>query len=248
MPKAKTHDFKGKIYSEIPDEIAKLLDVKAGEELEFLNPHKDLIIITKPTKVTVAKKSRYNLTPEEIAVVNKVYSIRYYDRSRENVLKKIENYEIPTFNNLFVKGILFEYSKQEKKWVGIDRKFFADFFKKEEPKKEHTDPMISQLQKDGYLVIQNDSQAKNFVDKLKKAGMYKQIKGVRGFDKKYYIIMLDKLNEIEGNLIKTLDKERVLDDISKELKITKDLCKAAIEVLRDDGTVIEKKRELYVSA
>ncbi len=251
MSKAKTHIFKGQLYSEIPDEIAKLLNVKAGEELEFLNPHKDLIIITKPTiseTTTVTPKSKFSMTPEETAVVLKVNSIRYYDRSRENVLNKIENWEIPVFNNLFGKGILFEYTKQDKKWVGIDRKFSAEFFKREEPAKTSKDPMIAQLEKDGYMVIANEGEARMVNDKLKRAGLDKMVKGVRGFDRKFYLIMMEKLNDIEGNIIKALEKEKVLDDLSKELKISKDLCKAAIEVLREDGTVIEKKRELYVSA
>lgn len=133
MPKAKTHDFKGKVYSEVPDEIVKLLNIKAGDELEFLNVYKDMIVITKPagtktekveTKTEAKKEETKALDADELEVLEKVNSVKYFDRSRENVLKKLENWEIPIFNNLFHKKVLFEYTKKDKKWVGISKEYF----------------------------------------------------------------------------------------------------------------------------
>lgn len=247
MPKAKTHDFKGKIYSEIPDEIAKLLNVKAGDELEFRNVYRDLILVTPVgSKAEAPTKERGGLNEEEWRVLKDVNSVRYYERTRENVLKKLDNKDIAIFNSLFSKKVFFDFSKKGQKWVGIAKEFFP-LLVKERTKKQASDPMISKLQNQGYLVLSNEAEARMLNDKLKKARLFNSVKGVRGFDKRFYIIMLEKLHEIEGNLLKALEKERVLKDLSKELNISEELCKTAIEVLREDGSVIEKKKELYVS-
>ncbi|MCX6010164.1 MAG: hypothetical protein NTW48_09085, partial [Chloroflexi bacterium] len=90
------------------------------------------------------------------------------------------------------------------------------------------------------------AQMKALNDKIRNEKL--PVRGIRGFDKRYYIMSQEKLSEIEGRLEKALTKEKTLKAISAELGLPEDFCRAAVEILREDGTIIEKRKNSYVLA
>jgi hypothetical protein len=71
---------------------------------------------------------------------------------------------------------------------------------------------------------------------------------VRGFDKKYYIIGKPALADLERKFDRLLAKEKQLKAVADELGVKEGLARAAIEVLREEGKIIEKRRGTYCLA
>jgi len=228
--KAKTHDFKGEVYAKIPDSVVKKLGIEPGDEIEFLE---------EGGKIIVASGEKA-LREEELTVLKKVNSVKHYERTRENIAKLLSGAEPSIFSRLFEKKVLFDYEKEGKRLVGISKEFFLLVVEKE-------DPLITKLFAQGYLVLSEPSEANALNDRLQEAKRDSEVRGVRGFDTKYYVMTLQKLSEIEAKIMRALESEKVLADLSSELKAPEDLCKAAIEVMKEDGSVIEKKKDVFVS-
>ena len=69
---------------------------------------------------------------------------------------------------------------------------------------------------------------------------------MRGFDRAYYIITSEALETIGSDIIAVLkDGTLALNVIASECGIETDLCKAVLEVLRESGDIIEKRKDTY---
>jgi bifunctional DNA-binding transcriptional regulator/antitoxin component of YhaV-PrlF toxin-antitoxin module len=239
--KAKTYSYKGRLYTEIPKEAADLLKIKSGDEIDFTSI-RDIVFISPSAKQAELKKEEIakqaELKKEEIELLKKVNSIKHYDRTYNNIVKILESSERKMLDDLFKRDVLFEYSRSGKKLVGLDKKYFQYIIDDKGP--------IEKLRKEGYLVLEDEQKAKELNDSIKREKL--PVRGIRGFDKRYYIVTGEKLKEVENKLSKILTKEKNLKAISSELDVAEDLCKAVLEILLADGEIFEKKRNTYILA
>lgn len=249
MATGKTHEFKGKIYSEIPEEVAEKLGIKAGEDIEFENPYENLIVVhPKGEEATPVrkeeKKETKGLNEDELKVLKKIGAIKHWERTPENIKSRLKDDEEEVFNDLITDNVLFEYEKEGETRIGIEREYFS--LATENTKKSKTpSSLIKKLEKQGYLVIEDEDAVKDLQEKLRKQEKAEEVKGVRGFDKNYYIIKKDKLQEIEDEIKDLLDEEKIIHEVSEDLDLEEKLCKAALVVLREDGEVVEKGKNIY---
>lgn len=248
--RARTHEFGKKVFTEIPAEIVRVLGVRPGDELEFFPAYKNVVVVApidkeaggqipaateNPRELAArAGKAEDNgtagLAEKEIGVLRKVNAIKYYDRTMENIQKNLSKEEKEILNGLIMNKIVFRYVKNKKELFGISR----EFFKLVEAGKE-----IPNFE---YAVLNYEGEASEVLKKTPK------VKAVRGFDKKFYLIREDLLRNIEQKFEKTLKKEKGICAIAAELKIDEGLCRAAIENLKEEGTIIEKKKDTYALA
>jgi len=243
--KTKTYSYRGRIYSEIPKEIADILTIKSGDEIEFKPVYENLVLIA-PSRGEAKQEAKeqkqeqgQELEKKKIELLKKVNSIKYYDRTYDNVANLLNSEEKKLFDEMFKEGMLFRYKRAGKELLGIDKKYFKFVI-------EGKNSLTEKLVKEGYIVLDDQNQAKELNDILRQEKL--NVRGIRGFDKRYYIVSVEKLDEIEKKLDKILTKEKILKTISSELGLPEDLCKAAIEILRDDGKIIEKRKNTYVLA
>jgi hypothetical protein len=236
--KTKTYSYRGRLYSEIPKEIADALVIKPGDEIDFKPVYDNVVLIT-PSKEPPKEQQKGEISKEEIELLKKVNSIRHYDRTYDKTTRLLNAEERALFDGLFEKGALFKYKRSGRELIGLDKKYFKYVV-------EERDGLIDKLVKDGCIVVEEQSQMKALNDKIKNEKL--GVRGIRGFDKRYYIMSQEKLSEIEGKLEKTLTKEKTLKAISAELELPEDFCRAAVEILREDGTIIEKRKNSYVLA
>ncbi len=236
--KTKTYSYRGRLYSEIPKEIADAMAIKSGDEIDFKPVYDNVVLIT-PSKESPRETPKGELSREEIELLKKVNSIKHYDRTYEKTSKLLNAEEKAIFDGLFKKDALFEYKRSGRELIGIDKKYFKYVV-------GERDELIEKLAKEGCIVIEEQSQMKALNDKIRNEKL--PVRGIRGFDKRYYIMSQEKLSEIEAKLEKVLTKEKTLKAISAELGLAEDFCRAAVEILREDGTIIEKKRNSYVLA
>jgi len=285
----KTHEYKGRTYTEIPEEITDKLGIEPGEEIKFKNPQGKLVILTteeleKQKKEQEKKKTRKKekeekgeeeedtkeLGPQELEALQKIGEMKHWERTPENIEQKLNEKEIEKYKEMLDQDILFEYTKKGEKRIGIDRDYFALATDKE-PKKgekngqkdknkdnkkkkktkgrkkpEPKKPM-DKLEKQKYIVIKDKGKAEDLQQKLRKQDKGEEVKGVRGFDKKFYIMKKDKLDEIEEEIEerKLLEEEKPLSEIAEELGLNEKQCKTALVLLREEGKVVEKGKNVY---
>lgn len=251
MTRVKTYEFRKRLYSEIPEEVAKALGLKSGDELEYAHVHGRVAAVfpTKPEQAQAAPAKSEEavvkkLSLDEDALVRKLSSIRYYDRLADETLKKCSAREREIFDALVKRKVLFKYVKNKKEFIGVSREYYPSAMQtaKSGPA---LSPVAENLMKRGFIVLENQGEADRLSREL---GKEKSVRGIRGFDRKYYLVTEEKLREFEKKLERVLTREKNYKTIADELTESEELAKAALEILREDGTLIEKKRDSYAFA
>ena len=104
------------------------------------------------------------------------------------------------------------------------------------------------IEKNGYLVIKNELRAKKISEMLREEIQSGKVKGIKSFDSYYYIIQSQLYEELREKLVEKMKqkKEWSLESLVQETNLSKDLIKAVIEFLKDEGEAIEKRKEIYM--
>ncbi|MFH0986749.1 MAG: AbrB/MazE/SpoVT family DNA-binding domain-containing protein [Candidatus Micrarchaeota archaeon] len=236
--KTKTHDFKGEIYAKIPPEIVKKLSIDAGDEIDFSAEGARIYI----------SSGKPELSELDIALLKKLNAVLHKDRTSDKVNSMVSDEERARLASLLKKGALFTYLKEGKAFVGIDRKYFPYLSNDSAPsvaaKSGVVDPILAGLLSRGWLIAEPE-EVSDIVYQIKKAGAENAVFGLRAFDKKYYIIVKDRLMQIEPKLVAGLSQEKSLSDLSRAVSEPEELCKCALEVLKEQGLVLETKRDYF---
>ncbi|MEM0372497.1 MAG: hypothetical protein QXO69_01510, partial [archaeon] len=212
-------------------EIADVLRIRAGDEIVFEN---------KDGKIIVSSSSK-PLSSEELDALKKIGLIRHYERTADSVGKAIGEKALEL---MMKKKILFKYKKEGKELIGVDKTYFPLITEK----KEETHPLIEKLFSDGFLIIDDASAATFLTNELMRLDRAGDVRGVRGFDKKFYIVTSDRMRAVAPKIEKALKSEKVLKDVAEAAGVSADLCKAVIEVMKEDGDVVEKKENVFARA
>ena len=110
-------------------------------------------------------------------------------------------------------------------------------------------PSYSELQKKGWLVIPDSRTAEQFSYELKKSGLASKVKGVRGFDGKFYVATADFIYSAYEKVRAALEKKDMyLPEISAAVGIDPEGILSVLRVLAESGEIIEKKRGLFCLA
>jgi len=234
MSKAKTHAFKGIMFSEVPKDIVEALNIQPGDHLEFQQIAKGVVGVYKHGN---GPEEERMLVEKEIDVLRKINGIYYKTRTIAHANKVLTPEEQKTFNDLLNRRIIYKYYRDNNELLGISRPYLQLVIK---PKKETKD-----ILENGFLVIENDNEAANISKMITKAGKQDDIRGVKGFSGKYYIVTKELLGEQEPKILESLDGKKSIEEVAQEIKEGTALVQACIEVLREEGAVIEKKKGAY---
>lgn len=117
------------------------------------------------------------------------------------------------------------------------------------PEKTHPKDEIaneSTLLAKGYAIIASEEEAKRISQSLEKQIKSNQIMGVRGFDKKFYIISSEYHKHNAPKILKAIgSREMALKDLSTYLRMDEDGCLSCLMVMKESGEVIEKRKGLF---
>ena len=123
--------------------------------------------------------------------------------------------------------------------------------KEKEKVKESEKSPIDFLFENGYLVLESEQEANEVSEIIKRKIKEKKIsstefKGIKGFDKRYYIIKRSLFSKYAPKVLETLKEgEKKFEDIQKITKIEKDLLASIIAILNEEGEVIEKRKKVF---
>ena len=220
-----------KFYCEIPENVIRTLGLQENDEIEFLNVYKDLFVV-------VPKKS--GLSDQEIKILQKIGKIRYDKRTRDTVHKLLSDKERDIFEDLKKREIIFEYRKNGRELYGISKNYFKYVVGEKRNTKEDT--------KFSHKIIQNEEEFQRFAREFEDSIKAGEIRVLKGFDKKYYAINTSVLNDVKGKILECIKTtEKPVERIAKETGLEGDLCKCAIEILKEEGVVFEKSKGWYKS-
>ncbi len=102
------------------------------------------------------------------------------------------------------------------------------------------------LERDGFLVVDNEAQARVLSQALERDIKSGDVIGVRAFDKKFYIVTSAfhaKLSALLLPLLKQGDASPA--ELATQLKLPEPAVIAVLQVMKDAGDVIEKRKGLF---
>ena len=167
----------------------------------------------------------------------------------QQIIEKTQSIEVKTEQKPQIQIKETERKVQSKAEVKAEKKEEEDRKKeeKEEKAEAEEESALKLLNKQGYLVLNSESEAKEMsellADKIKK----NQITGIRGFDKKYYIVKNSFILKHQSK-IKSVLKHGPLssDKIAAELEMDQEAINALLTVLREEGEILEKRKGVFM--
>ncbi|MFH1225169.1 MAG: hypothetical protein V1676_05185 [Candidatus Diapherotrites archaeon] len=103
------------------------------------------------------------------------------------------------------------------------------------------------LDRDGFLVVQNESLAKQISMDRSEDIRKGEIMGLRSFEGPFYIIKGVLYRNVRKKIENALEKNKTmpLEELAKELNTEKTVIKIACEFMKEDGSLLEKRRGIY---
>ena len=98
-----------------------------------------------------------------------------------------------------------------------------------------------------YLILNNEAEArqlsKGLADKIKR----REVVGVRGFDKRFYVVSRAFLKKTGETVKKAAGNGADLKTVSERTRLPSEACLAVLSVLKEEGEVFEKKDGFYAA-
>jgi len=107
--------------------------------------------------------------------------------------------------------------------------------------------LIQQLDSNGFLVLSNEEEAREASVRLESEVKTGRVLGIRGFDKKYYIVTRTFYDALSKKLLKALSgkKEENVAELCELLKTPLEACTGVLYLMKEEGEVIERKRGFF---
>jgi bifunctional DNA-binding transcriptional regulator/antitoxin component of YhaV-PrlF toxin-antitoxin module len=282
----KVYKYKNKLCSYLPYNVTTALGIKEGDELEFIEFNSNAFLVSRKSDIlnmimqgkainTAVQEPAAAKGPSglEIQVLKKIDTLRYNDRTKENVAKLLNVQEKEILVQMVKKDYLKPFkSKQGIEVYSISKSIYDNFLMRktqaQKPakndaleelhkevhsynvkSKDPNDEYIKTLSKDGYIVLLSESEASRVSMLLEQSIRHGEILGTRAFNKKFYIVLRDYLNIYSPAIIKELKEgPSKAEEIARKAKVDVDGAKAILYLLAESGEIIEKKKDLFAIA
>lgn len=207
------------------------------------------------------------LPEQEKELIRKLLSIRFESRTPAAVSKTLSKSEKEILERLMQKKLVhvFHGGKYEKEGV-YNVSDFA-FNSVREPQSaaplssppsspqpaRHSQPLSpsspEHLESQGWMVLENDSDARNFGNSFPEKVKSGAVRGVRAFDRRFYFVTREFYDEWEEKVRSALSKsEKTGEEIAAELGMRPEGCRALLLHLCDSGEAMERHRGKFSKA
>ncbi len=256
----KIYKQNNKLIIYLPLDLAKALELSEDDELDYFKYNDKSFLIAKKADIvgmlTGAKigneekeqeqqrekiasgdslpNPEAQISKEEILVLKKLDTLRYNQRTVDNVANILDKSENLILQSLLKRKVVSLFSKDEKTVYSIPRDIYDKFlmrkkavkdesvpakvaFSKSQPepyRRLHTDrpipnpndaPEISELESSGYIVLQTESEAARISLMLEDSIRHGQVLGTRSFgNKKFFIVTRQFLDRHIPSIFKEL--------------------------------------------
>lgn len=198
--------------------------------------------------------------PKENPLDTKIFSLLKEKDLKDRVEEKFEKFltkeELGRFKELLKqdKIVAFKLSPKYKKAVYKTKQEIENNTKPSNSKKESESntakekaPEEYTLEKDGFLVCKNQNQAKALSIQLKEKIEKGEIRGIKGFDGMFYITEDQLYKKYKAKVLSAIQDEKGTNSakIGEKTEISKVLAKIICELLKDEGEIIEKRKDQF---
>lgn len=211
---------------------------------------------------------------DELSVIRKLLSFKYEQRIPPVIDKQLSSDEKKVLASLLQKGAVRIYKGGKYKDTGvydIPRETYGTVMRQlgrgagpaagkseaakgrellepeREEKEERGLTPLERLEKEGYLVMDSETEARRLSDELKPKR--REIRGLRGFDRKYYVVknsfIMKHAKKIRDSLAAG---NKTTDQLAAATGLPRGACVAILTIMNEEGEVIEKRRGVFVLA
>lgn len=222
----------------IPEDVAHALSIDAGDVLSFEMLDKELAGIRKA----------HTVSEKELAVLKKLNEIKFAQRTKERVRAVLSDDGQKVLGKLVKKGAVQFYEGGKYKGHGV-YSISRDYYSFLTAKKPAGNIITKVFGQQHYMITDSMERAREVLSQLESEVKAGNVVSVRGFDKKFYITTREAMERVGSKIVAALESgEMPLAEIAKVCGDGEGLVKTAIEILRESGDVIEKRREVYALA
>ncbi|MCL4375496.1 hypothetical protein M1394_01710 [Candidatus Marsarchaeota archaeon] len=224
----------------------------------------------REAKDTIQKsRKEIMLSQEEINVLKKMDELRYNERTRENVNRRLNQDERKILHELEEKKVVNLFSKGNSELYSISNDIYNKFLMRKQQKQERAlekvekrerneisnlisnidDDNVRALEKDGFVVLGSESEASLLSTKLEESIRRGFVLGTRAFNKKYYIALRSFIEKNGPKLVAKMREGKTrIEDLSRDAGISEEGARAVLYFLAESGEVSEKKRDSFYLA
>jgi hypothetical protein len=241
----------------LPKGVVGKLKLQGGEEVDFYEIKPGVFTLVKKETVERMLKDEIGevslpyeqkgLGMEEMELLRKLNEIKFSERIPYNVNKKLSQREKEVLSKLIGSGAMMLYKGGKYAKTGvyeISNDVYA-LLKGEKPEEREAIPE-EQLEKNGYAIVEDAREVEAFCSKFQKEIRSGNIIGTRGFDRRFYVAKKSWFMGIIEKVRQSMKRgANNLADISREAKTSEPACAVVLEIMKDKGDAIEKRRGCY---
>ena len=281
----KVYKSNNKLILYLPLEVIRQLGLKGDEEVDFFRFNDKAFLFAKKEDITdmlvgaqqpkeraaaePRQQGRMELSQVELAVLRKMDTLRYAQRTVANVAKLLNEAEKKTLQGLLDKKSVALIKDGKEGLYSISKDVYDKFLMRKkieapqrpEPAKPAQErrhlisykriagmqnEVIEKLEKNGFIVLSTEAEAASVSLALQDSVRLGLVLGTRAFNKKFYIILRDFFNDNSGTVIKSLkDGPKAAEAIAKDAKMDEDAVRGILYLLAEQGDVSERRRDVF---
>ncbi len=283
----------GKLVLYLPENIIRDLRIEEGEEMDFFRFNDKAFIFAKKSDIlnmlvgtdkAQSQKAQESdaetgtgLSEAGIAVLRKLDTMRYKDRTKDAVERMLDESEKYTLARLVKQKAvtLYKKDKDSTPLYGISREIYDRFLMRNKApqaknmqapgafiKAAQAAPAenrqaygnldasrVKDLELSGFIVLQTEAEASSLSLAIEESIRQGLVLGTRAFNRKFYIVMRSFLTKHSDKILKIIrNGPSRVQDIAKETGIAEDGARAILYLLAESGDISEKKRDVFVVA
>lgn len=270
----------------MPNDVVSALGIVEGDDVDFLRYNDSTYIFAKksdlvnaltgggqPSAQQAAQQGasrRQGVTAEELGVLKKLDTVRYSNRTRDNVRRLLDSRENAVLQGLLKRKAvtLFKKEGEAEYRYGISKEVYNEFLYGKRAagrpnaaaperraargwmvKLKEQNKYAERLESDGYIVIQTEAEATTLSTLLEESIRLGLVIGTRAFNRKYYVALKSFVAQSAAAVLKLIDSQSMgIADIAKSLRVEEDAARALLYLLAESGEVTEVRRDVFRAA
>jgi len=247
MAKVRVFRKQNRYYLELPENF------NVEDEMEFFELRDGYYLLTIPLgkKSGEAQQKPANqpqITETEKTVLKKLMAIRFQQRTPDYVQKMLNPQESTVLENLQKMKLVTRFvSKKYQNGVYNIADSVYPMLKNDKEESKETPKEDDIFKGQGYLIVNNNMEAKLLSEKLKGEMKSGDVMGIKGFDSRFYVVKKEYYERASAKILSILKESMNTDTIAKKCELDADGCKAVLQLLSENGDVIEQKKGMYLA-
>lgn len=237
-------------YIELPHEMSNY------EEVELFQLKEGYYLLSVPLGQE-GKSNNQEINDVERALLKKMLSIRFENRTPAYVNKTLTEQELVVLKELERKGLVnvFKGNKYKDGVYNIRDSIYPLLAQNTSssktvpphPPTQHPSDTSGLLNSRGFLVISDKNEARVLSERLNQEMKSGAVVGVKGFDGKFYIVTRTYFSKAQTSISSVLKSDMDADAIALASKLDPEGCKAVLHLMADNGEIIEKRKGIFAA-